>query len=602
MKRLLSLILIAVLLLSLTACQTDPSGVPATDNPNKQTEIPTATPDIDGDDYIPDEEFTQTQLDEAKYWVDYRNQGKSFTLAKAVVAGDTSIPEGDTVNDNAWLRYFETRNGVKPEVVWWASGDAYDQKVSMAIASGDTPDYLEVNLNQFRMLAKSGMLADLTEYYNSMIPEVKRNPFKEADDKPLEAVTFNGQILGYPSMQPGGDSGSLVWLRTDWLDKLNLSEPTTYEDVGKIAKAFKENDPDGNGSNDTTGMIINSKSYAASYADVGNTGEIFVNFNAFPNMWMTDENGTVEYGSIVPGALDCLKMLNQWYKDGAIHQEFTSLGDDIFQPVAANQCGIFLAPWWASWNLADSIVNDPSAQWKSYGITRDDGNFYVGMVDPAVTIAVISAKAEDPEMIWRLMVIGRPEATIRSVVERDTILAAAQEALDSGLAHSYQPFRVIVSNTIYAVENNYDRIWGIKNGTMTWDDVKQYYDDNGLTYSDTDYDVSVVKYGLDVLARENPYEEIGEWSNGFGYFTGIEPMAKDNCVRQYNDFIGVTETMETKKAYLDKLEVETYTKMILGETDGKSLDDFFNGFVVEWKAQGGEQITKEVQETLDDNK
>ena len=42
----------------------------------------------------------------------------------------------------------------------------------------------------------------------------------------------------------------------DWLDKLGLEQPKTIDDFYNVPKAFKEQDPDGNGANDTYGMIV----------------------------------------------------------------------------------------------------------------------------------------------------------------------------------------------------------------------------------------------------------------------------------------------------------------------------------------------------------
>jgi putative aldouronate transport system substrate-binding protein len=43
-------------------------------------------------------------------------------------------------------------------------------------------------------------------------------------------------------------------VRKDWLDKLNLKEPTTLDELYNVLKAFKEQDPDGNGEPDTYGL------------------------------------------------------------------------------------------------------------------------------------------------------------------------------------------------------------------------------------------------------------------------------------------------------------------------------------------------------------
>ena len=553
------------------------------------------------DDYIPDSEFSEQQLEDAKLYKDYSGQGKSFTLAKAITI-DAALPEGQTVEDNLWIDLFKINFGVEPIVEWYAAaGDAYNQKVSMCIASDDIPDYMEVNVNQWRMLAKSGMLADLTDYYEHNITASTRKKFSDIDDKPLKVVTYKGQITGYPSINPGADSGSLVWLRTDWLENLGLEEPKSYEDLTAILDAFVNKDPDGNEQNDTVGLIIAPDEYKSTGAQTGNTGEMFLRYGAGVGMWIRDESGEVSYGSISKNAVPCLEQLNAWYKAGLIHQDWVSLGDNLRQDISAGRCGAFFGPWWESWNLADSVVNDPKAVWKSYGFAADDGKFYVGMTDPAASIAVISADAEDPEMIWQLLVVGRPIASVRSRALQKAREEANAAAMAAGLEHSYQPFRLNVS-TVMTVENNYRYIWGLHDGTLTWEDCdKEYFENNGgVQHFDpaSCYDAKVTKYWLNVLERDNPYEDIGEWSNGMGYGVGVAPMAQDNCERLYNDFIGQTETMATKWAYLQTMEEEAYTKMILGDTDGLSIADYFDRFVDEWKAQGGEKITAEVKEAL----
>lgn len=553
------------------------------------------------DDFIPDSEFSAEQLEDAKLYKDYSGQGKSFTLAKSITI-DAALPEGQTVEDNLWIDLFETKFGVKPIVEWYAaSGDAYNQKVSMCIASDNIPDYMEVNVNQWRMLAKSDMLADLTSYYENNMTKSVRKKFADIDDKPLDIVTYKGKITGYPSINPGADSGSLLWLRTDWLDKLNLEEPESYEDLTAILEAFVNQDPDNNNQNDTVGLIISPDQYQSTGAQTGNSGEMFLSYGAGVGMWIKDENGEVSYGSVSPNAVPCLEQLNAWYKAGLIHQDWVSLGDNLRQDISAGRCGAYFGPWWESWNLADSVVNDPNAVWKSYGFAAEDGKFYVGMTDPASNIAVISADAEDPEMIWQLLVVGRPVASIRSRAEKKAIDDANAAGLAAGLEHSYQPFRLNVS-TVMTVENNYRYINGLHDGTMTWEDCdKDYFETNGgVQHFDpaSAYDAQVVQYWLNVLERDNPYEDIGEWSNGMGYGIGVAPMAQDNCERLYNDFIGQTETMATKWAYLQTMEEEAYTKMILGDTDGLSIAEYFDKFVEDWKAQGGEQITAEVREAL----
>src|SRR5690606_41101589 len=46
--------------------------------------------------------------------------------------------------------------------------------------------------------------------------------------------------------------------RKDWADKLGLGTPETIEDIYEMAKAFTEQDPDGNGKNDKFGLTDRS--------------------------------------------------------------------------------------------------------------------------------------------------------------------------------------------------------------------------------------------------------------------------------------------------------------------------------------------------------
>jgi len=49
-----------------------------------------------------------------------------------------------------------------------------------------------------------------------------------------------------------------TYYRQDWLDKLGLAVPTTIDEYEQVAVAFAKNDPDGNGSADTYGRLLDN--------------------------------------------------------------------------------------------------------------------------------------------------------------------------------------------------------------------------------------------------------------------------------------------------------------------------------------------------------
>ncbi len=46
-----------------------------------------------------------------------------------------------------------------------------------------------------------------------------------------------------------------MWIRQDWLDNLGLEVPRTWDEMAAVAEAFVTQDPDGNGEDDTIGIL-----------------------------------------------------------------------------------------------------------------------------------------------------------------------------------------------------------------------------------------------------------------------------------------------------------------------------------------------------------
>ena len=69
--------------------------------------------------------------------------------------------------------------------------------------------------------------------------------------------------------------------------------------------------------------------------------------------------------------------------------------------------------------------------------------------------------------------------------------------------------------------------------------------------------------------------------------------------RQATDFVTpsffeTTESMKMKWASLEKIEMQAILKIIVGEADLDSFDQF----VADWNNAGGEEITAEVNEAI----
>jgi len=75
--------------------------------------------------------------------------------------------------------------------------------------------------------------------------------------------------------------------------------------------------------------------------------------------------------------------------------------------------------------------------------------------------------------------------------------------------------------------------------------------------------------------------------------TELPALTQSLSGRLPNEFLGPpTPTMQKKWDQLLQTEHETFVQIIYGKKD----IDYFDKFVANWKANGGDQITKEVNE------
>lgn len=99
---------------------------------------------------------------------------------------------------------------------------------------------------------------------------------------------------------------------------------------------------------------------------------------------------------------------------------------------------------------------------------------------------------------------------------------------------------------------------------------------------------------MTVYENDNPKKNMDTWKAANAYKYGAYALLLSDPEEVYSIFYGSTDTMVTKWAALEKLEHETYLKIIVGDQPLDSFDDF----VKQWKLLGGEQITQEVVEIV----
>lgn len=161
--------------------------------------------------------------------------------------GNAVLPEG---GDDFITGTIEDKFNVDLNIQYMAAGSDYDNKLNLLIASNDTPDLFLSTGTASQKFIQDGIAADMTAY---VTPEKMPNYFKWVSELELQRYAVENQFARAPVIFPREVYRS-YYIRQDWLDKLGLNMPKTYDETLEVMRAFTNDDPDGNNKKDTYGF------------------------------------------------------------------------------------------------------------------------------------------------------------------------------------------------------------------------------------------------------------------------------------------------------------------------------------------------------------
>ncbi|SFS46567.1 extracellular solute-binding protein [Paenibacillus sp. BC26] len=490
----------------------------------------------------------------------------TINIGKGIdAASEKTLPIGDTVENNQYTRYTEDKLNIKFNHVWQSRSDANLQKLKLAIASNDIPDAMIVQYPDLVQLVDAGLIEDMTDIYRQYASPQIKDMYKSADEIGLKQATFDGKLMALPNSQTLADSIYMMWIRQDWLDKLGLQPPKTVDEIAAVAKAFIDKDASGKGTVGLTG----SKALFEMDNAIGEFDPIFAAYHSYPLNWVKDGAGNIVFGGTTPETKEALGKLREMYAAGLIDQEF-ALRSDNLELVKGGTSGIFFAPWWMGYDpIPESMRNDPSAVWKPYMVPLDsEGQFNTHVQSPTSAFFVVRKGFSHPEALMKYINV---QVAAETYADPDAL------KLDPGVGFQNWPMR---SATTYAdnVERNSKALSDVLNGTA---DVSSLNSNQKPLYEDW------------LATRDNPAADFGKWGPAFSYVVAGQQLLKP-MNKVFSLYYGQTKTMETKWDSLLKLENEAFTRIIMGSADLDSFDEFVENF----NAQGGDEISKEVEAAI----
>lgn len=204
---------------------------------------------------------------------------------------------------------------------------SYPDKMNITLASGQLPTLMVVDRNapSFINAARAGAFWEIGDY-------LKDYPnLSQANEIVLNNTSIDGKLYGIYRARTLGRMG--VTINKDWMDHLGLQAPKTIDEFHALLKAFKQDDPDGNGKDDTYGIVITK------YAGPWDIMQVW--FGA-PNKWR-EEGDKLVPTHMTPEYRDALKFFRQLYEEGLVNEDFAVMDPAVWNdPIINGEAGVMV--------------------------------------------------------------------------------------------------------------------------------------------------------------------------------------------------------------------------------------------------------------------
>ncbi|WP_071130506.1 extracellular solute-binding protein [Enterococcus timonensis] len=471
------------------------------------------------------------------------NEAVSDEITLMVPFIETTPPEAG----NAMQKEIEKYTG-KEININWVPNPSYIDKMNITLASDDIPQIIVVQGKDagFVKSAQNGTFWDLTD-------KLKDYPnLSQADPEVVQASSLNGTVYGvYRSRDL---MRSTVIIRKDWLDNVGLEEPENFEDLYNVAKAFTEEDPDGNGKDDTTGLIIPNFAAAFDMMTIG--------FGA-GNAW-TEVDGELVPAFETDEYLEGIQYAKKMVEEGLINKDFATLASDKWDdPFVAGQGGIIMD----TYSRAASIRN------KMKQADPENG---------AAKVAIVGNIAADDGTIYAQPTAGYSgflavsKASVKNEAQLDDVLTFLDKMNDKDmqmlLNHGIEGvnYNIVDDKYTVAVESDDPEVKAVSDAQKSYSQMA-----TGLI-------------DLDPYVAKPETEADQEFAD---LRASLEDRDTENAV--FNPAAAyVTDTYTSKGAQLDQIITDARVKFIAGQID----EDGWQDAIDLWAKSGGSDLIKETND------
>jgi putative aldouronate transport system substrate-binding protein len=438
-----------------------------------------------------------------------------------------------------------------PLQMQWVPNTSYGERVNTVLAGDDIPDVMVITGKDqsFVSTAEAGGFWDLTDAlasgdYPNLVSE---NPDVQ------QAASINGTVYGV--YRARDVIRSSVMLRADWLDNLGLDLPETTDDLMEIARAFTEDDPDGNGEDDTYGLIAPQWPGGIGTASPYDTIEVW--FGA-GNVWK-DDGGQLVPAFTTPEWREAVEFEREMIESGYVNPDYATMDPATWnEPFLTGRGGIIIDVQSRAPQLAELFEQ------------QEEGS--------AAERVALAGQLEGPNGTFALPTTGYsgflaiPRSSVQTEEQLDQVLGMLNE-LNSTEAQNLMNLGIEDDN--YTVED----------GFAVFDPARQDFTDQ-VTGAWAQLGMNVNGYDAHPVQASTPF--LGELAD-----LRLELQEEDVANAVFNPAAAlVSQTYTTNGTQLDNIIGDARIQYLAGQIDEAGLD----AAIERWRSSGGDQVVTEMNE------
>jgi putative aldouronate transport system substrate-binding protein len=418
-----------------------------------------------------------------------------------------------------------------------------DDKLNLLMANKEKYAYMLLSGPQYSKLAASGALEPIDELVNKYGTNMK-NVISQSS---WNGAKLNGKIFGIPQTGQGTVVNSALIVRQDWMDELGLKPPTTRDELYNVMKTLKEK----------KNVIALSGGKSPLAPEILPTFGLTLVQSTNTTGW-DDVNGKLVNAVESPNMKKYLEFMKKLYTEKLIDQEWSlNQANKVIENFTSGKAAMISNGYFNAPTVQNALLkNTPNAKISSLPYLKgDDGKVRVTAINGISFYVGIPKWAENKEEIIKYL-----DLKLDKDIHKEATIGK------EGVHHKFE------NGSYFPILPIFNDQYNNASSFLTGVDEKNY------------------PIYWQARVRKDPILTDA--------FNKNQEAAKGNTVVDPLAFAPPLEAIGKNNLKLQKLMEDTFLKYITGAEPLENYDKF----IAQWKAEGGDEMTKAANEWYAANK